>query len=85
MTLSMLYVWAGRSFEKRGRCRTCKQPFKLLTRFDTGKMIPVRLDARKLSTQTQEGTGRHYDVYSWADVHRCPKKDQPVLESGASE
>lgn len=69
-----LYVWSGRAFESRGRCRRCQTLFRLHIRFDTGKRIPVRLDAKPLRTDTQVDTGKKYDVYNWSDVHRCPKK-----------
>src|SRR5262245_35039342 len=72
---SMLYVWAGKAFRKKARCRRCKQPFMLHTRFDTGKQIPLELDAKPVrATETQADTGKHYDVYAWSDVHRCLTK-----------
>jgi hypothetical protein len=43
-------------------------------RFDTGKKIPIRIDATAIRTETQVDTGKKYDVYAWSDVHRCPKK-----------
>jgi len=65
-----LHVWAGRAFETRIRCRKCKQPFRLHVRFDTGKRIPLRMDAKPLRSETND-QGKRFDVYAWSDVHRC--------------
>jgi hypothetical protein len=49
----------------------------MFTRFDTGKPIPLNMDAKPVrATEHQGDTGRKYDVYAWSDVHRCvPKPD----------
>ena len=69
-----LRVWASRGFQKNGRCRTCHTPFRLHTRRDTGKPIPLALAAKPLRVDVEEETGAHIAVYAWSDVHRCPKK-----------